>query len=148
MRPIQSPKPSVNNNDDNVDRTVLERSTFVDRRPQPGAFPISGPGVRATSSASVLDESTIESPVHLAPADSQSQPPVHTRTRRERRRGANPDDVVLVEADLVSMSLLVEDQAVVEESDAERKRKHRRRFLRIGGIAFLAVGMTAGMEVG
>ena len=149
MRPVQSPKPSVNNNDDNVDGTVLE----VERR-QPGAFPISGPGGRATSSASVLDESTIESPVHLAPADSQSQPPVHPPTRRERRRGANPDDAVLVEADLVTPSdngdvPVVEGKAVVEQSAADRKRKQRRRLIWIlSGVLVVAAGIAVGVTLG
>ena len=63
--------------------------------------------------------------------------------------------MVLLEANLVTSTSsysdhvpLVEGQQVVEQSDAERTRKQRRRVVRMFALILLAAGWAAGIAVG
>ena len=120
-------------------------SAAAERR-QPGAFPIPGPdGSRRNSSRS--------SDACLETEDNEAT--VGPRPRRSVLRSDDASDAMfLVEANLVTDSgddvPVMEGQAIVELSAAERKRKQRRQLLRFLCFGFvvatcITVGVTQGM---
>ena len=139
------PKSIRDNNDDNndLDTTVLDESSVSESPPEPGAFPISGTDRRRNSGSGI--DASLE-------AGYGEPPVVHPRGRTALRNDDATSSIMLVEANLVTTSngsevLLVEGQAVVELSAAEWKRKQRHRFARILGLVLLAVGIAVGVTI-
>ena len=148
------PKPSSHNSSDNddeddvVEMTVLEPSPAA-LLPHPGAVPVAGPDGRRRSTSDDSD---------VAETSRELEGPVHPRRgtvlRHDNDVDANNAEVLL-EANLVTVPSsyidhvpLVEGQAVIEQSAAERAREQRRRFVRMLALILLAVGIAVGVTLG
>ena len=119
------PKPSVVN-DDGQRWIARDEPSVLSEQPQPGAFPIPGSdGRRRNSNCRCRSRSDAS----LEGGDREPSV-VHPRRRAVLRNdGADSTTVLVPEADLVLPGddvPLVEGQAIVELSAAERKRKQRR----------------------
>ena len=134
------PKRSV---DDGQRRIARDELSEASERPQPGAFAVAGPDGRINTNRSGSDASQ-----ETGDGEPQVLRPRRTLVQNEDENSA----MALVEANLVTPSdngdvPLVEGQAVVEQSAADRKRKQRRRLLLILGLVLVASGITAGVTL-
>ena len=139
--PPTHPKPSVNADDNDGEGTTAARDepsgSVSSNLPQPGAFPIPGPDGRRNSSSRRGSDSSLET------GDAP------------RNDDASIALVLVQEANLVTDSdgqddvPLVEGQAIVELSAAERERKQKqRRRFRILGFGLVVAVIAAGIAVG
>ena len=140
------PKASVNEDESRNDR---DEPLVSSERPQPGAFPVVGPDGRSRRNSSIRSGSDASDEALETRDRSTPVYPRHTLVQNEDENSA----MVLVEANLVTPSdngdvPVVEGQAVVEQSAADRKRKQRGRLFLILGLVLVVAGIAVGVTLG
>ena len=143
------PKSSSNDDDDDDEGSpVVEAPVSLEQR-QPGAFSILGPDGRRRRNSST-SRSDDEASQKMGDGDQ----PGHSRRRTVLRTDDEKSTVVLVPvANLVTTSdaddvPLVEGEAMIVKTAAERKRSQRRRLIRFLGLVLVVAAITAGIAVG
>jgi len=142
------PKSSSNDDDDDDEGSpVVEAPVSLEQR-QPGAFSILGPDGRRRRNSST-SRSDDEASQEIGDGDQ----PGHPRRRTVLRTDDEKSTVVLVPvANLVTTSdaddvPLVEGEAMIVKTAAERKRSQRRRLIRFLGLVLVVAAITAGIAV-